>query len=337
VSTSELLELAKAGDAQAVNVLFARYTQSLRPWARGRLPGFARDMLDTDDVVQETVFQTLKRLQSFEPQHEGALQAYLQQAVINRIRDEVRRAGRHPADAFIDEAASPLDEAIGRDAADRYEGALQRLKPEERQALILRNELQLPYAQVAQEMKMPSADAARTAVARALVRLAEEMGYEEAAPEPARDAPPRPSPRPRRIRRKDLDLQALSDAESLPAMTTLGGALGEDLFLAGPICRATVKVRSVSALLDLEAISARLPYASLASDVARVVLVAVHASGAIRGVSGHVKRRGAYLIVHLEPTGVIDPQGDEPPSLDGNLTWSFNLAVVDRATHARHA
>jgi len=183
-STFELLELAKAGSSPAVNALFARYLPPLRRWARGRLPRFARDMLDTDDLVQETVFQTLRRLQSFEPQHEGALQAYLRQAVVNRIRDEVRRAARHPAsedlqdDAFVDDAASPLDEAIGREAVDRYEVALQRLKPEERQAIILRVELQLPYAQVAEEMKKPTADAARMAVARALVRLAEEMGHE---------------------------------------------------------------------------------------------------------------------------------------------------------------
>ena len=183
-TTFELLELAKAGSSPAVNALFARYLPPLRRWARGRLPRFARDMLDTDDLVQETVFQTLRRLQSFEPQHEGALQAYLRQAVVNRIRDEVRRAARHPAsedlqdDAFIDDAASPLDEAIGREAVDRYEVALQRLKPEERQAIILRVELQLPYAQVAEEMKKPTADAARMAVARALVRLAEEMGHE---------------------------------------------------------------------------------------------------------------------------------------------------------------
>ena len=78
----------------------------------------------------------------------------------------------------MDEAASPLDEAIGREAVARYEASLERLKPEERQAVILRVELQLPYAQIAEEMQKPSADAARMAVARALVRLAEGMGHE---------------------------------------------------------------------------------------------------------------------------------------------------------------
>jgi RNA polymerase sigma factor (sigma-70 family) len=183
-STIELLAQARSGQSGATDAIFRRYLPRITRWARGRLPRYARDMLDTDDLVQDTVFQTLKRLPSFEPQHEGALQAYLRQAVVNRIRDEVRRAGRHPGkegledEGHVDEAASPLDEAIGREAVARFEGALDRLKPEERQAVHLRVELQLPYAQIAEEMRKPTADAARMAVARALVRLAEEMGHE---------------------------------------------------------------------------------------------------------------------------------------------------------------
>ena len=38
---------------------------------------------------------------------------------------------------------SPLEEAIGREAVERYEAALQRLKPEEREAIIARVELGL--------------------------------------------------------------------------------------------------------------------------------------------------------------------------------------------------
>ena len=183
-TTFELLALAKSGQSGAVDALFGRYLPRITRWARGRLPRYARDMLDTDDLVQDTVFQTLRRLQSFEPQHEGALQAYLRQAVVNRIRDEIRRTTRHPGaediedDAHVDGAASPLDEAIGSEAVARYERALDRLRPEEKQAIILRVELQLPYSQIAEEMRKPSADAARMAVARALVRLAEEMGHE---------------------------------------------------------------------------------------------------------------------------------------------------------------
>jgi RNA polymerase sigma-70 factor (ECF subfamily) len=137
-------------------------------------------MMDTDDLVQETVFRAVKRIESFEPRHEGALQAYLRQAIVNRIRDEVRRGTRMPPateidDNLTDHSASPLEEAIGREAVGRYEAALARLRPDEREAIVARIEMDCSYQEVAQALDKPSADAARMAVSRALLRLAEEM------------------------------------------------------------------------------------------------------------------------------------------------------------------
>jgi RNA polymerase sigma-70 factor (ECF subfamily) len=178
-----LLQRARHGDTEALNELFSRYLPSLRRWARGRLPRWTRDVRDTDDVVQETLVQTLKHLGSFEPRHEGALQAYLRQALVNRVRDEVRRVGRHAVpDAIVDDhpdaAASPLEEAIGKEALERYEAALHRLRAEEREVIIARVELGQSYQQIAAGHGKASADAARMAVSRALVRLAEEMDVE---------------------------------------------------------------------------------------------------------------------------------------------------------------
>jgi RNA polymerase sigma-70 factor (ECF subfamily) len=140
--------------------------------------------MDTDDLVQETVLRSVKRIEAFESRHEGALQAYLRQAVVNRIRDEVRRTKRSPLAAELDEnqsdgQASPLDEAIGREAVERYESALARLRPEEREAIVARVEMDGSYQEVAQAIGKPSADAARMAVSRALLRLAEEMNRGE--------------------------------------------------------------------------------------------------------------------------------------------------------------
>jgi RNA polymerase sigma-70 factor (ECF subfamily) len=136
--------------------------------------------MDTDDVVQETVIRAVKRIDVFESRHEGALQAYLRQAVMNRIRDEVRRKMRTPAqesldDRYEEKGASPLEEAIGHEAVERYEAALARLRPEDREAIIARVEMESSYEAVAQALGKPSPDAARMAVSRALVRLAEEM------------------------------------------------------------------------------------------------------------------------------------------------------------------
>ena len=183
-STFDLVERAKTGDSNALNDLFARYLPSLRRWASGRLPRWTRDLMDTDDLVQETVVRAVKRMDRFESRHEGAMQAYLRQAVVNRIRDEVRRAKRAPVSEVLDDnaagiAASPLEDAIGAEALQRYEAALGRLRPEEREAIVARVEMDGSYADVARALGKPSADAARMAVTRALLRLAEEMSHEQ--------------------------------------------------------------------------------------------------------------------------------------------------------------
>jgi RNA polymerase sigma factor (sigma-70 family) len=179
-STFSLIERARDGDEQALERLFARHLEPLRRWASGRLPKWARDLADTDDLVQDTLLKTFKRIESFEPRRVGALQAYLRNAVLNRLRDELRRKGRAPASTNLESievetADSPLEAAIGREKVEAYETALDRLKPEEREAIIARIELGYSYQELAVMLEKPSADAARKASERALVRLAEEM------------------------------------------------------------------------------------------------------------------------------------------------------------------
>jgi RNA polymerase sigma-70 factor (ECF subfamily) len=180
-STFELIARARAGDQAAIDRLFQLHFQPLRRWASGRLPRWARDLADTDDLVQETLIQTFRRIESFEPRRVGALQAYLRQAILNRIRDELRRKGRRPAigeldDVEAEQAASPLELAIGREAVERYERALATLRPEEREAIIGRVEMGYTYPELADVLGKTSAEAARKAAERALMRLAGEMG-----------------------------------------------------------------------------------------------------------------------------------------------------------------
>ena len=179
-STTELIDRARSGDAAALDRLFARLYQPLRRWTRGRLPQWARDLADTEDLVQESLVQTFKRIGDFDPRGGGALQAYVRQIILNRIRDELRRAGRRPSSTGFDgtelaEDLSPLEHAIGREAVDRYERALARLKPREREAIVARIELGFDFAELADLLGTPTPDAARKTAERALVRLAAEM------------------------------------------------------------------------------------------------------------------------------------------------------------------
>jgi RNA polymerase sigma-70 factor, ECF subfamily len=180
-SSLTLLERAQAGDRAALDLLVARYLPRLQRWASGRLPRWARDIADTQDLVQETLFQTFKRIEKFESRGEGALLAYLRQAILNRVREELRRAKRRPArneleSQAADNARSPLEEAIGQEALERYERALATLRREDRELVVARVELGYTNQEIAELLDKPTPNAARMAVERAVIRLAKEMG-----------------------------------------------------------------------------------------------------------------------------------------------------------------
>lgn len=179
--TMELLVRARTGDRRATEALLERSLPPLRRWAHGRLPPAARGKLDTNDLVQEAAMNLLRRLEHFEPRHVGAMQGYLRQSVINRIRDEVRRIGRqappvelpedHPSDR-----TSPLEFAIRTEAYDRYKAALIGLPPKDRELVVARVEVQWTVAEIADRFGIRTVDAARMAISRALKRLTNNLG-----------------------------------------------------------------------------------------------------------------------------------------------------------------
>ena len=183
VPSVELVRRAQAGDRQALDRLFQRYLPILRRWAAGRLPRWARDLLDTDDMIQETMVRTFRNIEGFVPRHDGAFGAYLRQALLNRIRDELRKAQARPRRGEIPEdlpadGASPLEEAIGSEAVENYERALSRLDEDARTIVLARIEMGMSYEEIAAAANRPSAEAARKAVSRALHSLAREMARE---------------------------------------------------------------------------------------------------------------------------------------------------------------
>lgn len=183
--TADLLDRARAGDRLALDALFERHTPLLRRWAARRLPQWARHGMDTVDLVQETMLGLFRNLDGFEPRGEGALQAYLRQGLINRVRSQLRNASARPLlvpvqPQMIDPITSPLEAAVGRQTLAAYEAALAKLPADIRAAVVSRVELGLSYAEIASVLDKPSADAARMAVARALVTVAEEMERSQA-------------------------------------------------------------------------------------------------------------------------------------------------------------
>lgn len=176
----ELMQRAKAGDSPSLDRLLSRYRPRLQRWCSGRLPRYARDFTDTEDLVQESLMGLVRTFDTFDYRGEWSIQAFLRKAATNRIRDAMRRFGSRPSAVELSESLasatlSPLEEAMGQEAFGRYLRALDALDDEEREAVIARVELGCSHAEVMQLVDKPSPEAARMFVARALTRLATKM------------------------------------------------------------------------------------------------------------------------------------------------------------------
>src|SRR6185503_9130482 len=169
--TMELVIRARQGDRMATEALLERCLPQLQRWAHGRLPAAARGSLDTNDLVQDAALNLVKRLELFEPRHVGAMQGYLRQSVINRIRDEVRKIGRHAPPTELPEdhpsdRTSPLEAAIQSEAYERYRQALTKLEPKDRELIVARVEVQWTAPEIAQRVGIRTVQAAGIAVGR---------------------------------------------------------------------------------------------------------------------------------------------------------------------------
>jgi RNA polymerase sigma factor (sigma-70 family) len=183
-STLHVLERAQGGDEVAVQILIERALPSVRRWARGRLPRYARSDADTEDVVQDVFLRTLRRIKRFQHRTVGGLQAYLRQAVVNRIRDLIRGSKRRGPDTVVeseprDWLPSPLEAAIMREQLDRFLEAMRKLKPADRQVIVWRIELGYTADEIATKLGKSKAAAGMT-VSRAMARLAKELNIETA-------------------------------------------------------------------------------------------------------------------------------------------------------------
>jgi RNA polymerase sigma-70 factor (ECF subfamily) len=179
-TTASLVQRAQTGDSDARESLARRFLAPLRRWTHGRLPPRARDLIDTDDLVQVSLLNALDHIEGFENRADGSFLAYLRRIVMNQIRSEIRRTGvipdrdPLPADLAVEDR-SPQEVAIGNQALERYEAALAILPSKQQEAVIMRLELDFTYEEVAAAAGYPSWNAARMAITRGLVALAEAM------------------------------------------------------------------------------------------------------------------------------------------------------------------
>lgn len=185
-TTAFLINRLKDGDLDARERLFARCLPLLRQWAHGRLPSYARDLTDTNDLVQVTLLRALNRIDDFQVERQGSFLAYLRSILLNAVRDEIRRTGRRGQRATLHEtslpeqAASQIERLVGEEELARYEAAVETLPRPQQEVLVLRIEFGLSFPEIGEETGR-SANAARMLFNRAHERLSQQLDQSQGA------------------------------------------------------------------------------------------------------------------------------------------------------------
>lgn len=108
-TSSFLIDRIRAGDTSAWERLIERYEGRLTEFVRIRL----RDPHTVDDVVQETFLGLLRSLPHYDSSRD--LESYLFTIASHKIRDVLRKAGRHPLAMLGDfeggESSGPFEPA----------------------------------------------------------------------------------------------------------------------------------------------------------------------------------------------------------------------------------
>ena len=189
--TQHLVALAKEGDEAAVNQLCSVYGERVRRIIRLRLDQRLRPKLDSVDVVQDALILALDGLKDFTYKNEGDFLRWLSKIAENRLRDifdkfhankrdvhkeiPFKKEGRNTDGGSIGAAGpmrttTPSVIACKKEALDRLEKALDELKPEYKEIIVLKRIEGLSHAEIAERLGK-NTGAVRMLLARAMAAL----------------------------------------------------------------------------------------------------------------------------------------------------------------------
>jgi RNA polymerase sigma-70 factor (ECF subfamily) len=196
--TQRLIALAKEGDQTALNQLCRVYSERVRRIIRFSLHQNLRSKLDSIDVVQDVLIQALGGLKDFTYRNEGDFLRWLSRIAENKLRDifdefyadkrdirkeipfkeQRRSAGSTFCGVFgLMGTTTPSVIICKREALDRLEKALDKLKPEYKKVIVLKRLEGLTYAEIAERMGK-SAEAVGMLLSRAMTALTIAYGKE---------------------------------------------------------------------------------------------------------------------------------------------------------------
>lgn len=189
--TQELVALAKDGDNSALDQLCNAYGERVRRIVRLRMGKELRPKLDSMDLVQDALVSALEGIGGFTYSNEGDFLRWLSKIAENTLRDnldklytdkrniqkEVRPDSfRRTTGAGFFGTAGPIDATTPsvimsrKEDLDKLEKAIDKLKPEYRQVVLLTKIEGLSYKEIGRKLGK-SADAVGMLLSRAMVVL----------------------------------------------------------------------------------------------------------------------------------------------------------------------
>ncbi len=171
--TQELVNLAKSGDEPALEQLCSVYGERVRRIIRLRMGGEIRPRLDSMDLVQDAMVSALGGLKDFTYKNEGDFLRWLARIIQNQLRDnldkiytnkrdirkEVRIENYGPTTSggFIGnpgpiQATTPSVIMSKKEDLDKLEKAIDQLKPDYREVIVLAKIDGLSYKEIADKL-----------------------------------------------------------------------------------------------------------------------------------------------------------------------------------------
>ena len=171
--TQELITLAREGDRCALDQLFSVYGERIRRIIRLRMGKELRSKLESMDLVNEALMCAVRDLKEFSYRDEGDFLRWLAQIAENRIRDNLDRLHAGKRDIRKE---SPLDDDTSKgtngrnrlrqlavsttpsailskkEELDKLENAIDQLRPEHREIILLAKIEGLSYKEVADKL-----------------------------------------------------------------------------------------------------------------------------------------------------------------------------------------
>jgi len=189
--TQHLVALAKKGDETALNQLYSVYGERVRRIIRLRLDKKIRPKLDSIDVVQDALILALEGLENFTYKNEGDFLRWLSTIAENKLHDiedkfHTDKRDVHKEIPFKIEGRSTMNGSVGaagpmrtttpsvivcrKEALDKLEQALDKLRPEYKQVIVLKKIEGLSHAEIAKRLGK-NTGAVRMLLARAMAAL----------------------------------------------------------------------------------------------------------------------------------------------------------------------